>query len=307
MKTALVPGAAGGVGGATARALIAHGWSVRGLTRSPREGDGIAWILGDAMDRDAVMAAAKGVDAIMHAVHPPGYRDWDTLAMPMLENSLAAASANDARLAFPGTIYNYDPATSPLIAPDSPQRPTTRKGAIRVQMEQAIEASGVKAVILRAGDFFGPRAGSSWLSQGMVTPGKPVGRLMVPGKKGVGHAWAYLPDLGEAFARLLDKSDALPRFARYHFAGEWDADGTRIAAAIGEAVGRPAKTWRMPWGLLPLIGLFNQTMRETIEIRPFWEKPVRLDNASLVKAIGEEPHTPLGEAMRTTLTALGCR
>ncbi len=306
-KTALVLGATGGVGGETARALVARGWTARGLTRSPRTGDGIEWIIGDAMDRAVVLAAAKGVDAIVHAVNPPGYRDWDTLQMPMLENSIAAAKANDARLALPGTIYNYDPRTSPVIAPDSPQRPNTRKGAIRVQMERAIEESGVRGLILRAGDFFGPRPGNSWLSQGLVTPGKPVGSPMSPGKKGVGHTWAYLPDVGETFARLLDKDADLPRFARYHFAGDWDADGTQMVAAIGRVAGKPnIKTSWMPWPLLPVIGLFNRTMHEMVEMRPFWDHPVRLDNASLVAVLGEEPHTPLDEAMTTTLKALGC-
>ena len=304
--TVLVLGANGGVGGETARALVAHGWTVRGLTRSPREGDGIDWRIGDAMDRDAVLAAAQGCEAIVHAVNPPGYRDWERLVLPMLDNSIAAARANDARLALPGTIYNYDPRTSPVVTPDSPQRPNTRKGAIRVAMENAIAQSGVKAVILRAGDYFGPRPGNSWLSQGLVTPGKRVGRVMVPGKKGVGHGWAYLPDVGETFARLLDKGDGLPRFARYHFAGTWDDDGTRIAGAIGKSVGRPIQTWRMPWWLLPLAGLFNPTMKEMVEMRPFWEHPVRLDNADLVAAIGPEPHTPLDVAMAASLTALGC-
>jgi len=305
-KTALVLGATGGVGGETARALIAHGWKVRGLTRAPRTGDGIDWIVGDAMDRASVMAAAKGVSAIVHAVNPPGYLDWAKLVIPMLENSIAAAIANDARLALPGTIYNYDPRTSPRIAPDAPQGASTRKGAIRVRMERAIEESGVRAVILRAGDYFGPRPGNSWLSQGLVTPGKPVGSVMVPGKKGAGHAWAYLPDVAEAFAQLLDKSDELPRFARYHFAGHWDADNEEIVRAIGRAAGRAVSSWRVPWPLLPLAGLFNRTMRELIEMRPFWEHPVRLDNASLVKAIGAEPHTPLDQAMTTTLKTLGC-
>ena len=161
-------------------------------------------------------------------------------------------------------------------------------------------------MILRAGDYFGPRPGNSWLSQGLVTPGKRVGRVMVPGKKGVGHGWAYLPDVGEAFARLLDKGDELPRFARYHFAGTWDDDGHRITGAIAQAIGRSVRTWRMPWALLPIVGLFNPTMKEMVEMRPFWEHPVRLDNADLVAVIGPEPHTPLDTAMATSLAALGC-
>ena len=91
------------------------------------------------------------------------------------------------------------------------------------------------------------------------------------------------------------------------FAGTWDDDGHLMTDAIAEAVRRPVKTWRMPWALLPLVGLFNPTMKEMVEMRPFWENPVRLDNADLVAAIGEEPHTALDIAMATSLSALGCR
>jgi nucleoside-diphosphate-sugar epimerase len=311
-KTALVLGATGGVGGETARALIAHGWTVRGLTRTPRSSDdGIEWITGDALDRGAVVRAAKGVSAIVHAVNPPGYRDWEKLVMPMLHNSIAAAEQVGARLALPGTIYNYDPRSVHLAVEDSPQRPNSKKGGWRVEMERAIEAAcdrGVRAVILRAGDFFGPRPGNSWLSQGMVTPGKPVKRVMYPGSRGVGHAWAYLPDVAETFARLLDRDADLPAFARYHFRGIWDADGTLMVDAIRAAMGNPGiKQGGFPWALLPLIAPFNATMREMIEMRPYWQNPVELDNRALVALLGEEPHTPLAEAMSATLTALGCR
>jgi len=306
-RIALVLGASGGVGGESARALIAHGWKVRGLVRNIRVGldPAITWIEGDAMRRDDVLAAAKGVSAIVHAVNPPGYRDWEKLVVPMIDNSIAAAQANDARLALPGTIYNYDPAETPVARPDAPQQPRTRKGGLRKAMEAHIETSGVRALILRAGDFFGPRSGNSWLSQGMVTPGQPVRSVMYPGSKGAGHAWAYLPDVAETFARLLDREDDLPRFARFHFAGTWDADGTQFVRAIGEAAGRVPKRKRMPWMLLPLAAPFNPTMRELIEMRPFWRHPLRLDNASLVAFLGEEPHTPLVESLRVTLKALG--
>jgi hypothetical protein len=29
-------------------------------------------------------------------------------------------------------------------------------------------------LIVRAGDFFGPRAANNWFSHGLVTPGKPL-------------------------------------------------------------------------------------------------------------------------------------
>lgn len=305
--TALILGATGGAGGETARALIRHGWQVRGLTRKPRTGDGIAWIVGDAMKRADVMRAAEGVDAVFHGAHPAGYRGWGKTVLPMLDNSIAAALANNARLVLPGTIYNYDPRSTALAMPDTPQHPNTRKGAIRAEMERRLaETPDLRALILRAGDFFGPRGGSSWLSQGMVTPGKPVRSILYPGRPEIGHAWAYLPDLGEAFARLLDRDAELPAFARHHFAGHW-LTGAAFAAAVAEAAGNPAaKLRRLPWRLLPLAAPFNETMRELIEIETFWRHPLRLDNASLEAEIGPEPRTPLAQALRISLGAMGC-
>jgi nucleoside-diphosphate-sugar epimerase len=307
-KTVLVLGATGGIGGETARALARRGWQVRALTRRLRDGmDDFDWRIGDAMDRDAVVAAAAGVDAIVHAVNPTAYRGWGKLVLPMIDNSIAAAQASDARLMLPGTIYNYDPATTPLAAPDAPQHSRTRKGAIRVEMEARIARAGVRALILRAGDFFGPRPGQSWFNQGMVTPGKPVTSILYPGARGVGHGWAYLPDVAETVAQLLDREEALPRFARHHFAGHFDRDGRAMIDAVARAIGNPDLSVRgFPWVVLPLLGLFSEMLREMTEMKPYWRNPVALDNTTLVAALGAEPHTPLDAAVRTTLEALGC-
>jgi nucleoside-diphosphate-sugar epimerase len=303
-KTALVLGATGGVGGETARALKAHGWTVRALARRPMAGaDGLEWVVADALDAGEVRRAAQGVATIVHAVNPPGYRNWGALALPMLDNTIAAARATGARVSLPGTIYNFDPRETPVAVESSMQRPNTRKGRIRAEMERRL--GEVRSLVLRAGDFFGPRAGNNWLSQGMVKPAKPVKSILYPGARGVGHNWAYLPDVGETFARLLDRDAELPEQARFHFEGYWDPDGSQFVAAIREAAGNPdAKLHRLPWALLPLIAPFNATMREMIEMRTFWEHPLRLDNHAVAAFLGEEPHTPLVEALRVTLRAL---
>jgi len=312
-RIALVLGATGGVGGETAAALARHGWTIRALARHPDAARTAhpdwTWIGGDVLDRDAVVAAAEGASLILHAVNPPGYRDWDRLVLPMIDNTIAAAHASGARILLPGTVYNYGPDAGPLLHEDLPQHPTTRKGAIRVELERRLSAAcadGVRVLILRAGDYFGPRPGNNWFSQGLVTPGKPVRTIAYPGKTGVGHAWAYLPDVAETFARLADIEAELEPFARYHFGGYWDADGTGMTDAIRRVAPDKAKVSPMSWPLMSLIAPFNETVRELMEMKPLWRRALRLDNRRLVACLGAEPHTPLDVAVKTSLEALGC-
>lgn len=305
-RTALVVGAKGGIGGEMVAALRRHGWQVRALARKPQApgADGIDWIAGDAMNAADLRRAAAGCAALVHAVNPPGYRDWDKLVLPMLDNSIAAARAAGARLVLPGTIYNYGPDAFPVLAESSPQHPRTRKGAIRMQMEQRLRAAageGLKVLIVRAGDFFGPHAGNNWFGGGLLGGKRKLGTLTNPAQPGIGHAWAYLPDVAETMARLLDRADALEPFASYHFAGHWDADGTQMVEAIRRAAGRPLAVRRFPWFLLPLLAPFSTLLREMREMRYLWQHPLRLDNSRLLATLGAEPHTPLDQAVRAAL------
>lgn len=194
-KSALILGATGGIGGAVARKLQARGWTIRALHRNAQKasasGQGFDWVQGDAMNAADVRRAAEGVDLIVHAVNPPGYRDWERLALPMLDNTIAAACAVGARILLPGNVYNFGPDAFPVVTEDSPQHPVTKKGRIRVEMEKRLKAAcemGASVIIVRAGDFFGPGAtGNSWFSAAYATPGKPVGTIRNPALPGIGH------------------------------------------------------------------------------------------------------------------------
>jgi nucleoside-diphosphate-sugar epimerase len=311
-KLALVLGATGGVGGALTEALLARGWTVRALAREPEKAKAgrdarIQWLGGDALDPASVSLAARGVSLIAHAVNPPGYRDWDKLVLPMLDNSMAAARDTGARILLPGNIYNYGPDAFPSLSETSPQRPVTRKGAIRVQMEARLAASGVPALVVRAGDFFGGRrAASTWFGGALVTPGRPPRAITYPGAPGVAHAWAYLPDLAQAMVELVERTPA-KGFETYHFAGHQDRDGTQMIGAIRRALGRPDLPQRpFPWFLVPLLAPFVTMFREMGEMRYLWREPLALDNTRLVQALGREPHTPLDEAVTSALRDLGC-
>ncbi|WP_064684317.1 NAD-dependent epimerase/dehydratase family protein [Rhizobium bangladeshense] len=313
-KTALVLGATGGIGGAVARKLLGRGWRIRALNRDAeramRNEPAFDWVQGDAMNACDILKAAEGVGLIVHAVNPPGYRGWDKLVLPMLGNTITAARAFGLRIVLPGNVYNFGPDALPMPSEESPQHPVTRKGAIRVEMEERLKAAaqaGIGVIIVRAGDFFGPGAtANSWFSSGLVTPGKPVSTIKNPGRRGVGHQWTYLPDMAETMAQLIERADRLPSFAVYHMDGFWDADGMQMAEAIRRVAGGTAKIRRFPWWIVPLSAAFLPLMREIMEMRYLWKVPLRMSNSRLTAELGNEPRTPIDEAVKATLVALGC-
>jgi nucleoside-diphosphate-sugar epimerase len=316
-QTVLVLGATGGIGGEVARQLCAAGWSVRALKRGAAQAteqrDGITWLRGDALKRQDVMDAARGCAVIVHAVNPPGYRGWAELVLPMLDHSVAAACAEGATLVLPGTVYNFGPDAFPRLGEDAPQRPVTRKGAIRVEMERRLRAAsqqGARVLIVRAGDFFGPQPGNNWFSQGLIKPGRPVTAISNPARPGTGHQWAYLPDVARTMVELLAQRERLEPFACFHMAGHWDADGLQMAQAIQRVVARRSgvapRIQTFPWWLLSWAAPFVTTFREMREMRYLWREPLRMEARRLLEALGHEPHTPLDDAVEASLQGLGC-
>ncbi|MEX2479385.1 MAG: SDR family NAD(P)-dependent oxidoreductase [Gammaproteobacteria bacterium] len=313
-RTALVIGATGGIGHAVAEALLAHGWTVKALHREPERARGaspdlpVSWVRGDAMSAADVTAAADGADIVFHGANPPGYRRWRELAIPMLANAIAAARASGARLIFPGNVYNFGPDAGVIVDESAPQNPTTRKGAVRVEMEQMLAgavADGVRSIVVRAGDFLGDASGS-WFRAVMVKPDRPLRAVTYPGVRNIGHAWAYLPDLAETVARLADIEQDLDAFEVFHFDGHWVDPGVEICHAVRRAAGKPDLPIRsFPWIAVYLASPFSPFMRELLEMRYLWRRPLRLDNRKLVSRLGAEPHTPLDEAVAQTLASMG--
>lgn len=313
-KTICILGLTGSVGGAIADALLRHGFRLRALVRDPQAVSArwanhanVTLIQGDAMCPEDVIRAAQGCSTIVHAVNPAGYRNWGKVVLPMIDNSIAAArSVGGARIVLPGTIYNFDPAETRLLGEHSPQNPKTAKGQIRRELEHRLKlasANGVCSLLLRAGDFFGPGARSSWFSDALVRPGA-VRRMLHPGKN-IGHSWAYLPDLAETFAQLLLVKDCLRPFECVQFEGTWDADGSLLPETIRQILARNVPVSQFPWWLMRLLAPFGGFPAAVREIETYWRNPVRLDNRRLVELLGHEPRTSLPTAIRTTLAATG--
>ena len=309
--TALVLGITGGIGAAIASRLAARGWTIRALTRRPpdqrpRMDYPVEWRLGDSLDQRSVREAARGAGLIVHGVNPPGYARWREDGLPMLANTIAAARDAGATILFPANVYVFS-ATSPATVDETtPRHPTTRKGKVRLEMETmlalAAQEHGVRVIAVRAGDFFGPGVASSWFSQALAKGGLAARSAATLARPGTGHAWAFVPDLAETFARLVDRRSALPAFTLVHFAGHHDASGRDLAEAVRRVIGRKDLPIRpFPWIVVWLGAPFVRFLREALEMRWLWTTSLALDNGRLRSLIGEEPHTPLDDAVRTAL------
>ena len=311
-RTALVIGVTGSIGRELAVALLRRGWQVRALHRDPSAArifgalsDSVQWTKGDAMQSSDVAGAARGTELIVHAANPPNYRNWRGLALPMLDNTIAAARINNARILLPATIYNFGANSPQVLKENSPQIPTTRKGQVRVEMELRLQKAslyGVRSIVVRAGDFFGPGAGNSWLTRGMVQARGRVRSVYNPGPPDVGHSWAYLPDLAETMVRLVEAERPMSAYEVVHFRGHWFKRGGEMAERVCRALGISRESVKpFPWWAIKLASPFVNAFHEMLEMRYLWQVPLQLDNAKLQALIGAEAHTPLEDALAATL------
>jgi nucleoside-diphosphate-sugar epimerase len=175
-NTVLVLGARGRLGGAVAQAFAAAGWRVLAQRRSggiPAVAvAGIEWVLAEAADTATLQRAAAGARVVVHAMNPAyTAAAWRAEAPGLMQSATDVAAALGAHLLFPGNVYNFGAGMPAVLAPDTPQRPTTGKGLIRVDLEQQLAQAarhhGFAATVIRAGDFFGAGSGS-WLDQVIV-------------------------------------------------------------------------------------------------------------------------------------------
>ena len=79
-----------------------------------------------------------------------------------------------------------------------------------------------------------------------------------------------------------------------------------VQRVVGRRTALEPSVLRFPWWFLVLASPFVTTFREMLEMRYLWRIPLRLDNTHLETVLGAEPHTPLDQAVETTLVGLGC-
>jgi nucleoside-diphosphate-sugar epimerase len=313
-KSVLIIGANGRLGQVLTAAFLKAGWQVHGQVRRqpPRPQPGVHWVNAPSADAKALAETVRVANVVVHAANPI-YTRWQTQAQPLAQFAADTARRLSALLMFPGNVYNFGRRMPQLLVEDVEQRPTTRKGRIRVELEKSLREAGnlgLRTVVIRAGDFFGGPGRGSWFDL-IIAKSLRKGRVVYPGPLHVVHAWAYLPDLARAFVMVAERHAVLPMFEVLHFPGH-ALTGTQLLECIARAARRqglllpnvPLQRRSLPWPLLRVAGLAVPMLREISEMRYLWYAPHRLAGERMTKLIGEVPVTSIDQAMDDTLREL---
>lgn len=316
-NTVLILGSRGRLGAALVAAFSAAGWRVIAQTRAQAKPPEkpypphVQWLPAD-MSNPAAFSQLGAVDVVVHALNPT-YTRWAIEAVALLQSAMDLSLQYQATLMFPGNVYNFGAGMPALLNETTPQQPTSRKGAIRLDMERLLEQAaavrGLRSVVIRAGDFFGCGTGS-WFDL-LVAKGAPRGRMGYAGPMGIGTAWAYVPDLAQTFVQVAQQRAHLSAFEVLHFAGsrlrreDWEQLMRKALLQLGWLPPQQAmKVQTMPWPLIRALAWAVPAWREIAEMRYLWLTPHALDGSKLARLIGAVPHTPIDEAVSQALRQL---
>lgn len=279
--TVLILGPSGKIGSHAADAFWNAGWTVRRYRRGTD-----------------MTAAALGADVIVNGLNPPAYHDWARQIPKITAEVIAAAKASGATVILPGNVYNYGAAPGTWDE-TTPQRPVSRKGWIRKEMEEAYAASGVQTIVLRAGSFIDPDRNGDVMSL-FILKDIARGRVTRGGGPDVRQAYAYVPDWARAAVALAEMRADLATFEDVPFPGH-TFTARQLTDHLAGVLGRPLRLSAFPWWIMTLAAPVWELARELREMRYLWETDHALSGDKFRRLLPDFVATPQAAVMEAGL------
>ncbi|EBA12328.1 epimerase [Roseobacter sp. CCS2] len=256
-QTVLILGGSGKIGSCAADAFWDAGWEVRHYDR--KTGD--------------MVGAAAGADVIVNGLNPPAYHDWERTIPEITAQVIAAAKASGATVIIPGNIYNYGDQPG-VLDENTPQIATTKKGRVRIKMEESYRASSVQTIVLRAGNFIDP-AGNGDIMSMLIMRDIKKGKITAAADPDILQTYAYVPDWARAAVKLAETRKTLAMFEDIPFPGQAFTTAD-LQRCVSDHVRRDLKINRFPWWIMTLLSPVWELAREMREMRYLYAMPHRI-------------------------------
>ncbi|MBM7703129.1 SDR family NAD(P)-dependent oxidoreductase [Metabacillus iocasae] len=304
MKKALVLGASGGMGYALVCELLSREIEVIAFARNKDkmqrlyESKALVTIFeGDVCNREQLSEAVASVDIIFHAINVP-YQEWSEKQPMIMRAILDVAKQHHKKLAIVDNIYAYEKSNGTSINEDYPKNPPTKKGKIRLDLEQMAKSSDVTMFLAHFPDFYGPNAENTqihYFLQGVLQNKK----AMFIGNQEVPREYIYTPDGAKAMVELSLKEEAYGH--HWNIPGSGVITGEEIVSIVKENTGYQKSVSTVTKTMIRFLGLFDGGMREFVEMFYLNEQPTVLSGKRTEQLIGPLPQTPYQDGLKATI------
>jgi nucleoside-diphosphate-sugar epimerase len=303
MQTIL--GAGGDIGALLAKELRSYTDTIRLVARNPEQVNGNDELFkADLLNREEVLKAVEG-SAVAYLTVGLTYdiRIWKAQWPVIMQNVIDACVEHQCRLVFFDNVYMYDKSAIPDMREDSPMNPPSEKGKIRVQLVQmineAIATRGLKALIARSADFYGPGARNGILNILVINnyaKGKTANWQSDATKI---HSVTYTPDAAKATAMLGNTESAFNQVWHLPTSPE-RLTGKQLIAIAAKAAARKPSYFVLSSFMLSLAGLFSRQIKELVEMQYQNNRDYFFNSEKFNKAFQFTP-TLYEEGIRQTL------
>ncbi len=292
----------GPLGRYTAETLLEKGFNVRLINRSgkmevPPKGAEI--IKADATNFSETIALVQGAVSIYQCAQP-AYHRWRE-EFPQLQDAiLKLAIESKSKFVVAENLYMYGNTNGQPMVETTPHNPCSEKGKVRAEMTKTLfetNASGkVRAASVRGSDFFGP-----WepINGEMIFKAalkrKTINML---GNLNQPHSFTYVKDFGKALAIAGTDDRALGK--AWHVPSGEAFTQKQLLDTLSKQLGYELKARATGKFMLSIIGLFNSSVKEVVEMLYEFNTPFLIDGSAMETTFGLKP-TPMEQRIYETL------
>ena len=277
---------------------------IRLVSRNPKPVVNAQLVTADLLNKEEVAKAVAGSNMVyLLAGIQYNYKVWQKEWPIIMRNVISACKAANAPLIFFDSVYPYGIPEGNIIDENTPFAPRSKKGKIRTQIDEMLlnemKSGGIKAIIARAADFYGPRVTDK------SAPGILVFSRM---KKAQTPQWFVNPNVPRSFTYTPDAAKAVYILSQHPeaFNKTWilpsampALTGKQFIALAAKFMDGKTKPQVLPKWLIGMIGWFSPAMREVHEMLYQDEFGYVLDSYLFEKTFGFVP-TSYEEGIKAT-------
>ncbi|HJZ77844.1 MAG TPA: NAD-dependent epimerase/dehydratase family protein [Vicinamibacterales bacterium] len=288
MQTVL--GANGVIGRELSRRLPEYSDRIRQVSRSPKRVNATDELFSaDLLDAKATADAVSGSTvAYLVAGLKYDHKVWEEQWPKVMRNAIDACKRHGSALVFFDNVYAYGHVAG-VMTEATPYNPRSRKGEVRARIAtmlmDEVKRGELRAMIVRAADFYGPDAS---LSVTHATVTERVKAKKTPqwlGNAKAVHTLTYTPDAGRCLAALGNTASAYGQ-VWHALTSKEPITGEQYVRIACELSGRPYALQVVPRWMLFLMGIFVPVVRENVEMLYQFEYDYRFDSSKAERALG---------------------